>query len=74
MLLSDAEKIVEALDDSAYSTTLLPGYSGRGMYGEETAAVVTDYLPAVYYTAGELGLDNFDRWSTDSLGQGTVVY
>ena len=63
-------------------------YSGRGMYGEETYAVVfdsqSDYQRALLYAAfnlGETGADDVEglladlaKLRTDSMGLGIVVY
>lgn len=52
-------------------------YSGRGMYGKSVPAVVADndIRPALFYAAGELGID-FDEvpQRLDSMGLGVVIY
>jgi len=46
-----AEKIVE---NSVFEMTLREDYSGRGMYGSETAGIVTDSIGNVLYSAIKL--------------------
>jgi hypothetical protein len=61
MKLADAKRIVDIMDED--ETTLYEDYSGRGMYGERTAGIVTasrdrDYL--VECLERELDLDYED--------------
>lgn len=64
------------------SARVIEGYSGRGMYGEETFAVGTDdavnlLLSAVWAAAenpGDVPAEKPDELMLDSLGKGDVVY
>lgn len=77
-----AETIADVLDTDGYECTVLPDYSGRSMYGEETHAISVDCLERVlssvirhpdYFTCdGEPDFDEDLRW--DHFGKGVVIY
>lgn len=82
-----AERLVEALEDHGSIVEFRPNYSGRGMMGESTAAVVVqgsliELVEALVERPGYV-LDpcgNGDplfktvRLSMDEMGRGTVIY
>ena len=72
MKLKDAKKIVKLLKEHNVEATFHRRYSGRGMFGEATAAVSGD--PAVIgWAAGKLDLER-PSWRRDAMGFDTVVY
>ena len=75
MKLAHAKAIVEELETEGIDATVDATYSGRGMYGRETAAVSTRYSEDVFATAGVLGLRlRRANLSVDNMGLGKVVY
>lgn len=73
MKLEDAERIVELALDHGHDMELREDYSGRGMYGKETTAVIGDaYM--IYWAAGALGISP-KALRVDSMGKSdTIVY
>lgn len=78
-----ARWLVDADDERCGTQArVMEGYSGRGMYGEETCAVSTDdavnlLLSAVWEAAenpGGVPAAKPDELRIDSLGKGEVVY
>ena len=74
-----AKQIFQALEDNGVIAYHREHYSGRGMYGDTTDAIVTDDEQGsgiVYWAAGQTGiaLHEIERFRTDSMGLGTVVY
>jgi hypothetical protein len=75
MKLAHAKAIVEELETEGIDATVDATYSGRGMYGRETAAVSTRYSEDVVATARDLGLPlRRSNLNVDSMGLGKVVY
>ena len=79
MDIETAEQIVESLEDEGRNASLRDDYSGRGMYGEGTAAVVTDEpagVGLIFWAAGRAEVEFYEveRFRTDRIGLGTVVY
>lgn len=73
MKLKNAEVIVEDLQERGFEADVHEGYSGRGMFGEETAGVDCDCDPIqVGISMGRLGIDDSTR--QDSMGKGVIVY
>ena len=75
MKLAHAKAIVEELETEGIDATVDATYSGRGMYGRETAAVSTRYSEDVFTAIGVLGLRlRRANLSDDNMGLGYVVY
>ena len=76
MKLAHAKAIVEELTQTLdVEATVREDYSGRGMYGRETAAVSTRYSEDIFATIGVLGLRlRRANLSVDNMGLGFVVY
>ena len=76
MKLAHAQAIVKELTETeGIDATLMGSYSGRGMYGRETAAVSTRYSEDIFATIGVLGLRlRRSNLNVDSMGLGKVVY
>ena len=75
MKLAHAKAIVEELETEGIDATVREDYSGRGMYGRETAAVSTRYSEDIFATIGVLGLRlRRSNLNVDSMGLGRVVY
>ena len=75
MKLAHAKAIVEELETEGIDATVREDYSGRGMYGRETAAVSTRYSEDIFATIGVLGLRlRRSSLNVDSMGLGRVVY
>ena len=75
MKLAHAKAIVEELETEGIDATVREDYSGRGMYGRETAAVSTRYSEDIFATIGVLGLRlRRSSLNVDSMGLGKVVY
>ena len=75
MKLAHAKAIVEELETEGIDATVREDYSGRGMYGRETAAVSTRYSEDIFATIGVLGLRlRRSNHNVDSMGLGKVVY
>ena len=76
MKLAHAQAIVEELTETeGIAATVDATYSGRGMYGRETAAVSTRYSEDVFTAIGVLGLRlRRANLSVDNMGLGFVVY
>jgi|TARA_R110002124_G_scaffold279801_2_gene452645 hypothetical protein len=75
MKLAHAKAIVEELETEGIDATVREDYSGRGMYGRETAAVSTRYSEDIFATIGVLGLRlRRSNLNVDSMGLGKVVY
>jgi len=78
MTFEQAEQIADELQSAGRDVEARDGYSGRGMYGDEVAALVlenTADLIAVGWVAQDLGieLDDLPR-RIDSMGLGIVLY
>ena len=75
-----ATDIVEYLQESGIEATLYEDYSGRGMYGKTTAAVVTDSATDVAFALGALiaaekeEVPDLVQVQTDGMGRQIVVY
>ena len=90
MELKLAEKIVNiCLHNSSHEIELREDYSGRGMFGKTTAAVIVEYESAITEAIGsflvdaseddieeinELGALMEKGYRTDSLGMRTIIY
>ena len=76
MKLAHAKAIVKELTETeGIDATVDATYSGRGMYGRETASVSTRYSEDVFTAIGVLGLRlRRDNLSVDNMGLGFVVY
>ena len=76
MKLAHAQAIVKELTETeGIDATVDATYSGRGMYGRETAAVSTRYSEDIFATIGVLGLRlRRANLSVDNMGLGKVVY
>ena len=72
MRINNAKSIVEHLEGDGIEAELRTDYSGRGMFGEQTGAVVADDSSDIFIAMGELGIKDSKR--TDSMGLGVVVY
>lgn len=75
-----AEAVQEAADNAGIDCDLREDYSGRGMYGRSTYALVfndmSDALAAMLWVnPNPLDLDwGGPLFSTDSMGRGIVIY
>ena len=79
-----AKLIVESAEENNVDLTLYEDYSGRGMFGKETAGIVgsdTTIMLAVAIAARNLLNPEFDQLiqeikniRTDSLGRDTIYY
>ena len=76
MKLAHAQAIVKELTETeGIDATVDATYSGRGMYGRETAAVSTRYSEDIFTAIGVLGLRlRRANLSVDNMGLGYVVY
>ena len=76
MKLAHAQAIVKELTETeGIDATVDATYSGRGMYGRETAAVSTRYSEDIFMAIGVLGLRlRRANLSVDNMGLGFVVY
>ncbi len=84
MTFEEAKWIVAAIQESGHEANVESEYSGRGMYGAKTHAVVTDahigtVLSAVMDYVREEPLDDIpissdDGYSWDQMGLGIVIY
>jgi hypothetical protein len=72
MKIEHAKQIVEFLESEGTEASLYEGYSGRFMYGKETAGVVTKSLGDVAYALGALGIRVKPK--TDSMGLDIIAY
>lgn len=75
-----ANALADAIIEYGEEASVRHDYSGRGMYGEATSAVVVDndrvVLPAVMFSVHlftDFEPDHF-LFSQDSMGQGIVLY
>ena len=69
-------EFAEALAESG-DVTIYEGYSGRGMFGEQTTAVRYDRdvdLLAAVCAAGPDWLDEVTQLRFDNLGRGYIAY
>lgn len=74
-----AEIIVKACHANGYEAEIYEGYSGRGMYGEETVGVTVDNKSELIESIindSELfdGLSFAGGLRHDSLGLGIIIY
>ena len=76
MKLAHAQAIVKELTETeGIEARVDATYSGRGMYGRETAAVSTRYSEDIFTAIGVLGLRlRRANLSVDNMGLGFVVY
>jgi hypothetical protein len=85
MKLETAEALVKALDGLGVEATVSEGYSGRGMYGRLTVAIVlaqgASLLAAAAFAARQMAADDVDGFVRDlrqvqiaAMGLGVVVY
>ena len=72
MQLSNAKEIVEHLEGEGENAYVMKDYSGRGMFGSKTAAVIADDASDVLIAMGTLGIKDSKR--QDSMGLGVVIY
>lgn len=72
MELKDAQAIVEEMDNDGVPARVVDMYSGLGMFGRTTAAVVSSSIDYVKATAKELGLEVPTR--SDNFGRDYIVY
>jgi len=74
MDIENARAIVDKLewDHNDDRAAVDENYSGRGMYGKTTAAVVCSNPDDVVFIMGKLGIEDSRR--VDNLGLGYVVY
>jgi hypothetical protein len=84
MTESQASFIYEALATAGHDT-YVTSYSGRGMYGEETPAVVTycdigEVISILMVASAEAAEEEKDfifsmpRFNIDNMGRGIVIY
>lgn len=72
-----ARKIVETAERLRVDMEIYEGYSGRGMYGEETTAVTYRNENDLLVVAAELGLSvakDVQKFRRDSLGKSRIIY
>ena len=78
MQLEHAQMILEEIEGLDIGECLYEDYSGRGMYGKTTAAVVADQAFTVFEAIGRLKergeLPDTLKAQVDSLGRGYVIY
>ena len=86
MNIQSANFLVEVAANNGIDAELYEGYSGRGMYGEETTGVTTENPVKLLGLAIAFALDidrgeaeefgdcNFTRLQFDSLGRGSIIY
>ncbi len=78
MTIEQAEALVKGLYEMGIEAKMREGYSGRGMYGTEVVAIVSDdsnIKTAIGYAAVEAGIDWNDLpHRQDNMGLGWVVY
>lgn len=75
MILDQAEKIVEWLNDHGVEAEVRKGYSGRNMYGKQTAGVVSKRIIDIGIAVGALGFEELlSILSCDNMGLQYVVY
>jgi len=72
MQSKNAHAIVNYLEGIGEEASVDEYYSGRGMFGEKTAAVIADDVAVVFKAMGKLDIEDSGR--TDSMGLGVVVY
>ena len=72
MRKTNAEAIVDYLEDKGITAEVYQDYSGRGMYGTTTTAVVTKDPFDVARAMGALDIDDSDR--RDNMGMDMIVY
>ena len=72
MNIEHALEIEQELGRMGLDCRLDQRYSGRGMYGSETAALIVDNDHDVARAAGRLGIR--PRMRVDSMGRQLVVY
>lgn len=73
MKLETAKKLVEIGEEGGLKCSLRASYSGRGMFGRETAGVVTESIPDLLYLAGLEGVE-IDDYSSDNMGLDYIIY
>ena len=71
MQLEHARAIVKRLSDQGIPARVFPGYSGRGMYGAETAGVIAPRIQDISHAMEYLEIE--DTCRSDSMGLDTVV-
>lgn len=85
MKLENAQRIAKAAEDNDLDVRLYESYSGRGMFGRQTAGLVgsqSDILKAVAMTAYNIGQEgeSIDEFmsdldlSWDSMGRDSIAY
>jgi hypothetical protein len=89
MELQIAEKILEASRELGFECTLNESYSGRGMYGNTTAALIFEkinhFVASVVYVATEIKDEDEDicdediietaiQMQQDNMGLRTIIY
>ncbi len=76
MDLEEAEAIVNELERACIEAVVREGYSGRGM-GDRTCigiVVEADYVDAVHWAAGKIGMDYYDvPERTDQMGKSDMI-
>jgi hypothetical protein len=73
MKLETAQAIVQAAESNDLQVSLYPSYSGRGMFGKTTAAVVgsrVDITEAIFYASKE----ELPSLQWDNMGLDMVAY
>ncbi len=76
MTRTDALKLVDAATAAGIQAKVYDGYSGRGMFGEQTTAVRFDGAEDLTEARIELARQGREilKPRTDSLGRGIVAY
>lgn len=86
MKLNTAKKLVELAEDHGYDMELHENYSGRGMYGRETAGITMpcfgDFASFLFNAAHDLARmqqegeieEELGSLSQDSMGLDVIVY
>lgn len=80
--VEQVEALVQAMQTLDVEAEVDPNYSGHGMYGRTTVAIVSDdsrAMAALAFAAGQLaeetGIEFEDLPTrTDSMGRGVVIY
>jgi hypothetical protein len=66
-----AERMVEAIENEGGEASIRDEYSGRGMYGRTTCAVVAESRGELYAAAG---IENVRNIRIDNMGRRFIAY
>ena len=72
MQLRNAERIADALEAEGVDVEIYEDYSGRGMFGSQTAGVVVKDPGSVELIMSQLGIEDSQR--RDNMGLSYIVY